>query len=86
MNSQQKSYFIEKFSQVDSNLDSVSLANLLCQMKEENVDIEDCIELVKTNPELSNIILRSANSPYYSRQNSCKNIHETSFIHVSSST
>ena len=76
VNNQQKSYFIEKFSQIDSNLDSVSLANLLCQMKEENVDIEDCIELVKTNPELANIILRSANSSYYSRQKSCKNIHE----------
>ena len=76
MNEQLKSYFIEKYSKIDSKVDSISLVNLLCQMKEENIDIKDCIEIVGTNPELANIILRSANSPYYGRENFCKNIHE----------
>ena len=76
MNEQLKSYFIEKYSKFDSKFDSVSLANLLCQMKEESIDIKDCVEIVGTNPELANIILRSANSPYYGRENFCKNMHE----------
>lgn len=76
MNEQLKTYFIEKYSKIDSKIDSVSLANLLCQMKKENVEIKDCIEIVKTNPELANLILRSANSPYYGRENFCKNIYE----------